>query len=86
MKIKSKMQKYLMVTTIFGNAFISEKSKVDLVITLGGDGTVLHSVQNFGDQQVPPILPFDLGSLGFLVPFRLYHCSNHQLFRIEIVY
>nr|KJB35766.1 hypothetical protein B456_006G127100 [Gossypium raimondii] len=42
--------------------------KVDLVITLGGDGTVLWAASMFKGP-VPPIVPFSLGSLGFMTPF-----------------
>ncbi|AFR97045.2 NAD+ kinase [Cryptococcus neoformans C23] len=40
----------------------------DLVITLGGDGTVLYTSWLF-QRIVPPVLPFALGSLGFLTKF-----------------
>ncbi|KAL9936333.1 hypothetical protein V8E36_004401 [Tilletia maclaganii] len=40
----------------------------DLVVTLGGDGTVLFASWLF-QRIVPPILPFSLGSLGFLTNF-----------------
>ena len=51
----------------------SSPEKFDLVITLGGDGTVLYTSWLF-QQIVPPILPFSLGSLGFLTnfPFATY--------------
>ncbi|KAI9011731.1 ATP-NAD kinase-like domain-containing protein [Hyaloraphidium curvatum] len=42
---------------------------VDFIITLGGDGTVLYTSWLFQKCQVPPIIPFHLGSLGFLTPF-----------------
>lgn len=41
---------------------------VDFVITLGGDGTVLHASQLY-PKFCPPILAFHFGSLGFLAPF-----------------
>jgi NAD+ kinase len=40
----------------------------DFVITLGGDGTVLYTSWLF-QRIVPPVLPFALGSLGFLTNF-----------------
>ncbi|QRV82617.1 ATP-NAD kinase [Ceratobasidium sp. AG-Ba] len=40
----------------------------DFVVTLGGDGTVLFASWLF-QKIVPPILPFALGSLGFLTNF-----------------
>jgi NAD+ kinase len=41
----------------------------DLVITLGGDGTVLFTSWLF-QRIVPPVLSFSLGSLGFLTNFQ----------------
>ena len=41
---------------------------IDLICTLGGDGTVLHAAWLF-QTLVPPILPFHLGTLGFLTVF-----------------
>lgn len=43
--------------------------KFDLVLTLGGDGTVLFTSWLF-QRVVPPILSFALGSLGFLTNFE----------------
>jgi NAD kinase len=45
---------------------------IDLVITLGGDGLVMFCNTLFGDTSngVPPVMSFDLGSLGFLAPFN----------------
>ncbi|KAH9818392.1 ATP-NAD kinase-like domain-containing protein, partial [Melampsora americana] len=44
----------------------------DFVITLGGDGTVLFASWLF-QKVVPPIVPFALGSLGFLTNFDYSH-------------
>lgn len=41
---------------------------IDFIVTLGGDGTVLYTSWIF-QLSVPPILPFHLGSLGFLTVF-----------------
>jgi hypothetical protein len=43
---------------------------IDFVITLGGDGTVLYASWLF-QQKAPPIIPFNLGSLGFLTVFNV---------------
>ncbi|CCK71104.1 NADH/NAD(+) kinase KNAG_0G00470 [Huiozyma naganishii CBS 8797] len=40
----------------------------DLCVTMGGDGTVLFASTLF-QKHVPPVLPFSLGSLGFLTNF-----------------
>jgi NAD+ kinase len=41
---------------------------IDLIVTLGGDGTVLFSSWMF-QRDVPPLLSFHFGSLGFLTLF-----------------
>lgn len=46
----------------------------DLVITLGGDGTVLY-VSSLFQRSIPPVMSFSLGSLGFLTNF------NYENFR-----
>ncbi|XP_027848755.2 NAD kinase-like isoform X7 [Aphis gossypii] len=43
--------------------------KIDFIICLGGDGTLLYASLLF-QQSVPPVLAFHLGSLGFLTPFK----------------
>merc|ERR1712021_299418 len=43
--------------------------KVDFIICLGGDGTLLYASSLF-QQSVPPVMAFHLGSLGFLTPFE----------------
>lgn len=44
-------------------------SLVDFVVTLGGDGTVLWTSRVLGNMPTPPVVPFALGSLGFMTPF-----------------
>ncbi|KAF2087475.1 ATP-NAD kinase [Saccharata proteae CBS 121410] len=58
----------------------STPEKFDLVLTLGGDGTVLYTSWLF-QRIVPPILSFSLGSLGFLTNFE-YGAYKEQLSRI----
>jgi NAD+ kinase len=50
--------------------------KFDLVLTLGGDGTVLFTSWLF-QRIVPPILSFSLGSLGFLTNFEFDMYKEH---------
>jgi NADH kinase len=42
-----------------------------MVLTLGGDGTVLHVSNLFSHGECPPVLSFSMGSLGFLLPFHI---------------
>ncbi|KAK9359223.1 ATP-NAD kinase-like domain-containing protein [Lipomyces starkeyi] len=48
----------------------------DLVLTLGGDGTVLYTSWLF-QRIVPPVLAFSLGSLGFLTNFQFQDYQAH---------
>ena len=50
--------------------------RFDLVLTLGGDGTVLFTSWLF-QRVVPPILSFALGSLGFLTNFEFEKYKSH---------
>lgn len=46
--------------------------KTDLMVTLGGDGTILHAAGLFSNAvstSVPPVLSFSMGTLGFLLPY-----------------
>lgn len=49
------------------------ESKIDAVVTLGGDGTILHAASLFSfSASPPPILSFSMGSLGFLTPWYFH--------------
>ncbi|KAJ2656709.1 NADH kinase pos5 [Coemansia sp. RSA 1199] len=61
----------------------SEYSRtVDFVVTLGGDGTFLH-VSSLFEKQVPPIIPFSMGTLGFLLPFNVLDFQSQMRRVIE---
>eukprot|EP00096_Caligus_rogercresseyi_P002697 TRINITY_DN1493_c0_g1_i9.p1 TRINITY_DN1493_c0_g1~~TRINITY_DN1493_c0_g1_i9.p1 ORF type:complete len:348 (-),score=123.13 TRINITY_DN1493_c0_g1_i9:78-1121(-) len=49
--------------------------KIDFIICLGGDGTLLYASSLF-QQSVPPVMAFHLGSLGFLTPFEVQDFKN----------
>lgn len=56
--------------------FEKNNSKVDLCIVIGGDGTVLWSNNMFPiDQQRPPFLTFNLGTLGYMT---YYDCDMYR--------
>ncbi|CAO3614494.1 unnamed protein product [Cunninghamella blakesleeana] len=54
----------------------SRPTLFDFIITLGGDGTVLFSSWLF-QNYIPPVIPFHLGSLGFLTPFDFVHYDKY---------
>jgi len=58
------------LVTFRGN--ISDHNVVDLIICLGGDGTLLYASSLF-QGNVPPVMAFHLGSLGFLTPFQFHN-------------
>lgn len=48
---------------------VIEACDVDLVMCLGGDGLILHVISHLFPAAVPPVMPFNMGSMGFLTPF-----------------
>ncbi|KAG1711522.1 hypothetical protein DVH05_008775 [Phytophthora capsici] len=52
------------------------QSKIDFVISLGGDGTVLW-VSSLFKKSVPPVFSLAMGSLGFLTPFDADNAVEH---------
>jgi NAD kinase len=55
---------------------------VDLVIIIGGDGTVLWGNHLFTGHKKPPFLTFNLGTLGYLTYFK---CSDYKLVIDELL-
>jgi NAD kinase len=49
---------------------LARTKALDLVVSLGGDGTLLHIASMF-QAEVPPVLCFAMGSLGFLTLFDI---------------
>jgi NADH kinase len=58
---------------------------IDLIITLGGDGTILHASSLFRIGPVPPVLSFSMGTLGFLLPFSRLNIT-HDLCSYLLLY
>lgn len=65
--------------TIYTGPISHIREKADLMVTIGGDGTVLHATSLFSSSDVPPILSFSLGTVGFLLPFDLV--DAHSAFK-----
>jgi len=61
-KIKSKLLK-----KIYSDKTII--SRADLIIAIGGDGTLLSTARNFGFHEIP-VLGINLGNLGFLTDIQ----------------
>ncbi|CAN8066552.1 unnamed protein product [Agarophyton chilense] len=54
-----------------------EASEVDLVVCLGGDGLIFQVLHQYFPTRVPPFVPFNMGSLGFLTPFDFDSYQDH---------
>lgn len=50
--------------------WLSRIKKIDCVLSLGGDGTILYAIRLFRDFKIPPVMSYNLGSLGFLTNFK----------------
>ena len=48
-----------------------QKIKFDLAIVIGGDGSLLYANNLFGQEEIPPVLCFAAGSLGFLCEHKI---------------
>lgn len=44
---------------------------IDIVIVIGGDGTILRAVANFQNKETPPIIGFAKGHLSFLANYNI---------------
>ncbi|KAH8854296.1 NAD kinase [Schistosoma japonicum] len=53
------------------------RSKIDLIVCLGGDGTLLQIASMF-QGVTPPVIAFRLGTLGFLTPFPFKTFRTHM--------
>ncbi len=42
---------------------------INLIITIGGDGTILYASKIFAFSECPPVISFSMGSLGYLANF-----------------
>jgi len=82
--LKHKEMNLLIPTDIvdYFNLSIPSKSiedirlEADCVIVLGGDGTLLHTAELFKNIDIP-ILPFNLGRLGFLMELDLHNIEYY---------
>ncbi|CAH9070553.1 unnamed protein product [Cuscuta europaea] len=81
-ELLSELSYYQFVQTWGGEEEIMQlHTKVDLVVTLGGDGTVLWAASMFKGP-VPPVVSFSLGSLGFMTPF---HSEEYKQYLTSIL-
>ena len=48
------------------------QNMLDLIICLGGDGTILHA-NTFFKHSMPPVMSFGLGSMGFLTAYGFFN-------------
>jgi NAD kinase len=57
------------IPALFENSDDESRKKIDFIITLGGDGTILWAAKQFNGSYVPPLISFAHGSLGYLCNF-----------------
>ena len=71
--VTTKNTKFIILKNVKNN-----NEDIDLVIVLGGDGTILHLSSLFQVGFMPPVLAYNLGSMGFLTSF------NYKEFKQDI--
>ena len=54
---------------------VDEIISADIMITLGGDGTILSAAQEILEKDIP-ILAINMGSLGYLADVKLEECFS----------
>ena len=52
-----------------------ERQKVDFIVSVGGDGTILRTIHKMADPL--PILGINMGTLGFLVDVEPKGCRRY---------
>lgn len=70
--VEPHVQTEALANGLYLHSFASKEilhTEIDLVVCLGGDGLILHASTLF-ETAVPPVVSFNLGSLGFLTPFN----------------
>ena len=63
------------IKNLFSDNFHSQPDKIDFIVCLGGDGTILNVADRF-QQTLPPVLIFNFGTLGFLSTFSF---DDHRI-------
>lgn len=66
----------LVGTDLVGKLDTIQSCKPDFIITLGGDGTILHVVQVLQQTQIP-IIGVNMGKLGYLADFAENELEQH---------
>jgi len=70
-KSEAKFEKIFKHLQSFSSSYHSRKNgPIDLIITIGGDGTLLYAASLF-QTSMPPVIAFNAGSLGFLTAHEL---------------
>jgi NAD kinase len=58
-----KNPEFSLLSKSFGSVVFSSKLQTDapsdLVVTIGGDGTIVWALKYFGNTEIPPIITFD---------------------------
>ena len=59
------------VKDLYSLPAIDKNTEIDIFITLGGDGTLLHFVGKYADREKAVFTAINFGSLGFMADIRI---------------
>ncbi len=76
-KLKKKAAKVIQICKFLTKENATTEN-IDLAISLGGDGTLLHTAALF-PYKMPPIAAFRTGTLNFMVPFKFQRNSYKRI-------
>jgi len=78
-------QKYTQFVPIDKEA-LDSSTRLDYVVTMGGDGTVLHTLRLIETPTIPPLITFAMGTVSYLCQFDISEMKeviNAAIFKVE---
>ncbi|KAL4493984.1 hypothetical protein ABPG72_022001 [Tetrahymena utriculariae] len=72
--IKDQLSEFVDALTEFNSQ--NHESIIDIIVTLGGDGTILYTMSHFQNRYSPPIIAIEKGTLGFMCMYNIQNIEK----------